>query len=154
MKRLGRIVSIVPVIAKADTLTIEERQEFKERVGTVSSLHHSCWGCASLLFVGTALPPRTASALMKPVLNNAHALTLTDKTRFSIQWDLCFPSKRIWWGSPGTPHQWPDQGNDYFILKAFLLYWNVVKKTCCQIIDLFFIGKNHKVAGIHADDHN
>lgn len=34
MKRLGRIVSIVPVIAKADALTIEERQEFKERVNT------------------------------------------------------------------------------------------------------------------------
>ncbi|XP_029293285.1 uncharacterized protein septin12 isoform X1 [Cottoperca gobio] len=32
MKRLGKIVSIVPVIAKADTLTIEERQEFKERI--------------------------------------------------------------------------------------------------------------------------
>ncbi|XP_061740155.1 neuronal-specific septin-3-like isoform X3 [Nerophis ophidion] len=32
MKRLGTIVSIVPVIAKADTLTIEERQEFKERI--------------------------------------------------------------------------------------------------------------------------
>ncbi|KAL6103494.1 septin12 [Pungitius sinensis] len=32
MKRLGKIVSIVPVIAKADTLTIEERHEFKERI--------------------------------------------------------------------------------------------------------------------------
>ncbi|XP_051905593.1 neuronal-specific septin-3 isoform X4 [Hippocampus zosterae] len=32
MKRLGKIVSIVPVIAKADTLTIEERQGFKERI--------------------------------------------------------------------------------------------------------------------------
>ncbi|XP_054891315.1 uncharacterized protein septin12 isoform X1 [Poeciliopsis prolifica] len=32
MKRLGKIVSIVPVIAKADTLTVEERQEFKERI--------------------------------------------------------------------------------------------------------------------------
>uniref|UniRef100_A0A3Q3EDV0 Septin 12 n=3 Tax=Labrus bergylta TaxID=56723 RepID=A0A3Q3EDV0_9LABR len=32
MKRLGNIVSIVPVIAKADTLTIEERLEFKERI--------------------------------------------------------------------------------------------------------------------------
>ncbi|XP_076608256.1 neuronal-specific septin-3 isoform X2 [Chaetodon auriga] len=32
MKRLGKIVSIVPVIAKADTLTIEERKEFKERI--------------------------------------------------------------------------------------------------------------------------
>lgn len=32
MKRLGKIVSIVPVIAKADTLTVEERQDFKERI--------------------------------------------------------------------------------------------------------------------------
>ncbi|KAM8845216.1 uncharacterized protein AB9W97_000469 [Spinachia spinachia] len=32
MKRLGKIVSIVPVIAKADTLTIEERHDFKERI--------------------------------------------------------------------------------------------------------------------------
>ncbi|KAG7459488.1 hypothetical protein MATL_G00211200 [Megalops atlanticus] len=32
MKRLGLIVSIVPVIAKADTLTIEERLEFKQRI--------------------------------------------------------------------------------------------------------------------------
>ncbi|KAK2816812.1 hypothetical protein Q5P01_025003 [Channa striata] len=32
MKRLGKIVSIVPVIAKADTLTVEERLEFKERI--------------------------------------------------------------------------------------------------------------------------
>lgn len=33
MKRLGRIVNVVPVIAKADTLTLEEREEFKQRVG-------------------------------------------------------------------------------------------------------------------------
>ncbi|XP_039974936.1 septin-9 isoform X2 [Xiphias gladius] len=32
LKRLGKIVSIIPVIAKADALTIEERQEFKERI--------------------------------------------------------------------------------------------------------------------------
>uniref|UniRef100_A0A1A7YK88 Septin 12 n=2 Tax=Iconisemion striatum TaxID=60296 RepID=A0A1A7YK88_9TELE len=32
MKRLGKIVSIVPVIAKADTLTVDERHEFKERI--------------------------------------------------------------------------------------------------------------------------
>ncbi|XP_013880329.1 uncharacterized protein LOC106529447 [Austrofundulus limnaeus] len=32
MKRLGNIVSILPVIAKADTLTVEERQEFKDRI--------------------------------------------------------------------------------------------------------------------------
>lgn len=32
MKRLGRIVNVVPVIAKADTLTLEEREEFKKRI--------------------------------------------------------------------------------------------------------------------------
>ncbi|KAG9467381.1 hypothetical protein GDO78_015055 [Eleutherodactylus coqui] len=32
MKRLGRIVNVVPIIAKADTLTLEERQEFKQRI--------------------------------------------------------------------------------------------------------------------------
>ncbi|XP_041641640.1 neuronal-specific septin-3 isoform X2 [Cheilinus undulatus] len=32
MKRLSHSVNIIPVIAKADTLTIEERQEFKQRV--------------------------------------------------------------------------------------------------------------------------
>ncbi|KAL7861280.1 hypothetical protein AOLI_G00176290 [Acnodon oligacanthus] len=37
MKRLGNIVSIVPVIAKADTLTMEERLEFKQRVSGRSS---------------------------------------------------------------------------------------------------------------------
>ena len=39
MKRVGKIVSIVPVIAKADTLTIEERQEFKERVREHTHTH-------------------------------------------------------------------------------------------------------------------
>ncbi|KAM9304836.1 septin-12 [Gastrophryne carolinensis] len=32
MKRLSRIVNVVPVIAKADTLTLEEREEFKQRI--------------------------------------------------------------------------------------------------------------------------
>ncbi|XP_052401234.1 septin-9 isoform X1 [Carassius gibelio] len=32
MRRLGKIVSIVPVIAKADTLTLDERLEFKQRI--------------------------------------------------------------------------------------------------------------------------
>ncbi|XP_073414683.1 septin-12 isoform X1 [Dendrobates tinctorius] len=32
MKRLGRIVNVVPIIAKADTLTLEEREEFKQRI--------------------------------------------------------------------------------------------------------------------------
>ena len=33
MKRLSKVVIIVPVIAKADTLTLEERVYFKQRVG-------------------------------------------------------------------------------------------------------------------------
>ncbi|OXB60071.1 hypothetical protein ASZ78_000974 [Callipepla squamata] len=32
MKRLSKIVNVVPVIAKADTLTLEEREEFKQRI--------------------------------------------------------------------------------------------------------------------------
>lgn len=36
MKRLSKVVNIVPVIAKADTLTLEERVYFKQRVGRCS----------------------------------------------------------------------------------------------------------------------
>lgn len=32
MKKLDKHVNIVPVIAKSDTLTIEERQAFKQRI--------------------------------------------------------------------------------------------------------------------------
>ncbi|XP_069066766.1 uncharacterized protein [Pleurodeles waltl] len=32
MKRLGKVVNVVPVIAKADTMTLDEREEFKERI--------------------------------------------------------------------------------------------------------------------------
>ncbi|XP_021267051.1 septin-9-like isoform X2 [Numida meleagris] len=32
MRRLSKIVNVVPVIAKADTLTLEEREEFKHRI--------------------------------------------------------------------------------------------------------------------------
>lgn len=37
MKRLSKVVNIVPVIAKADTLTLEERVYFKQRVRNTSS---------------------------------------------------------------------------------------------------------------------
>lgn len=37
MKRLSKVVNIVPVIAKADTLTLEERVYFKQRVGLSTS---------------------------------------------------------------------------------------------------------------------
>ncbi|KAG8539160.1 hypothetical protein GDO81_021333 [Engystomops pustulosus] len=39
MKRLGRIVNVVPVIAKADTLTLEEREEFKQRIRSDLQTH-------------------------------------------------------------------------------------------------------------------
>lgn len=35
MKRLSHSVNIIPIIAKADTMTIEERQEFKQRVSVL-----------------------------------------------------------------------------------------------------------------------
>lgn len=34
MRRLSKVVNIVPVIAKADTLTLEERDFFKKKVAS------------------------------------------------------------------------------------------------------------------------
>lgn len=47
MKRLSHSVNIVPVIAKADTMTIEERQEFKQRVSFSSLSKHEASGTAN-----------------------------------------------------------------------------------------------------------
>ena len=33
MKKLSEVVNVVPVIAKADSLTLEERESFKQKVG-------------------------------------------------------------------------------------------------------------------------
>ena len=38
MSRLSKVVNIVPVIAKADTLTLEERDFFKQKVSSLSLL--------------------------------------------------------------------------------------------------------------------
>lgn len=38
MKKLDKVVNVVPVIAKADTLTIEERDLFKQRVSIEGKL--------------------------------------------------------------------------------------------------------------------
>ncbi len=40
MKKLSEVVNVVPVIAKADSLTMEERDAFKEKVRrlTISSI--------------------------------------------------------------------------------------------------------------------
>ncbi|NXD49226.1 SEP12 protein, partial [Corvus moneduloides] len=39
MRRLSKIVNVVPVIAKADTLTLEERAEFKQRIQEDLKIH-------------------------------------------------------------------------------------------------------------------
>ena len=38
MKQLDKCVNVIPVIAKADTLTLEEREAFKKRVGIYRSM--------------------------------------------------------------------------------------------------------------------
>lgn len=37
LKKLSEVVNVVPVIAKSDSLTIEERQAFKHRVRTMGA---------------------------------------------------------------------------------------------------------------------
>lgn len=37
MKKLSEVVNVVPVIAKADSLTLEERESFKQKVSNLSS---------------------------------------------------------------------------------------------------------------------
>lgn len=40
LKKLSDVVNVVPVIAKADSLTLEERQAFKERVRDEFHFHN------------------------------------------------------------------------------------------------------------------
>ena len=46
MRRLSKVVNIVPVIAKADTLTLEERDYFKQKVRGVCDV----WGSSGIFF--------------------------------------------------------------------------------------------------------
>lgn len=39
MRHLSKVVNIVPVIAKADTLTLEERDYFKQTVSEVCGMY-------------------------------------------------------------------------------------------------------------------
>lgn len=58
MKKLSEVVNVVPVIAKADSLTLEERESFKQKVGTVSSSVDGGIGAdRRTLDPGRALPP-------------------------------------------------------------------------------------------------
>lgn len=40
LKKLSDVVNVVPVIAKADTLTVEERRDFKERIKEEFAFHN------------------------------------------------------------------------------------------------------------------
>ena len=40
LKKLSEFVNVVPVIAKSDSLTLEERQAFKERIKEEFSFHN------------------------------------------------------------------------------------------------------------------
>lgn len=42
MRRLSKVVNIVPVIAKADTLTLEERDFFKKKVNVFYHTEYLC----------------------------------------------------------------------------------------------------------------
>lgn len=59
MKRLSKVVNIVPVIAKADTLTLEERVYFKQRVGRPASTGPAPGDCLERQAVAWPWPPPT-----------------------------------------------------------------------------------------------
>lgn len=107
-------MSIVPVIAKADTLTIEERQEFKERVMNTNSLITKACPFIISVFISAddvgimitaslsflvlfVLPALTCSILKKPCMFDlcVNLDPLTDKARLSNQWDLRLPPERV-----------------------------------------------------------
>jgi septin family protein len=61
MKKLSEVVNVVPVIAKADSLTLEERESFKQKVSTTSGgvsggIAMNLTG-AGLIDTGRAFPP-------------------------------------------------------------------------------------------------
>lgn len=63
MKHLSKVVNIIPVIAKADTMTLEEKTEFKQRVSISSPVRdpslprlgggrnerYPSWDCSTVL---------------------------------------------------------------------------------------------------------
>lgn len=74
MKHLSKVVNVIPVIAKADTMTLEEKSEFKQRVS---------WS----LFV-LFLPP----VLPSPSLGQDHFLRAMSSTSPLLHFSTLTPS--------------------------------------------------------------
>lgn len=78
MKHLSKVVNIVPVIAKADTMTLDEKSEFKQRVGlpfpSLSLLAPALCPSHLLTFVGPPLLPRPQAALPTSAPTQTHRL--------------------------------------------------------------------------------
>lgn len=113
MKRLSHSVNIIPIIAKADTMTIEERQEFKQRVSVpacVGSLHFMMH-CSHLetnyfkiwslhfsisVFVG---------ALTAIVSQRLTLVCVVGEEGAGDERHWVLPPERIWWGHGGQERQ-------------------------------------------------
>lgn len=74
MKHLSKVVNIIPVIAKADTMTLEEKSEFKQRVS---------WDL-SVLFLPLVLPSSP--------LGPNHLLSAMSSTSPVLQFSTLTPS--------------------------------------------------------------
>lgn len=107
MRRLSKIVNVVPVIAKADTLTLEEREEFKQRVrgGTGGS-----WPSCPPAVVRQPLTPRVLQ-IQRDL--KAHAISVYPQEDFDEDPDDRLLNDRIRvsvgrlaqggaWGHPGV----------------------------------------------------
>jgi hypothetical protein len=65
MKKLSEVVNVVPVIAKADSLTLEERESFKQKVST--NHHQVALGEAILLMSRLIDPGRALPSQYSPL---------------------------------------------------------------------------------------
>ena len=67
MKKLSEVVNVVPVIAKADSLTLEERESFKQKVSATSSGFGGGVGADDL--IGRIIDPGRALPSQHPSLS-------------------------------------------------------------------------------------
>lgn len=102
MKAIHNKVNIVPVIAKADTLTLKERERLKKRVSdrlALPSGRMSCWACPWWLVLLEVLPiglgPRACFAFCLPAFPILEPWHLTQLKSISL---IVF-----WWQSWTLP---------------------------------------------------